>query len=547
MKQLIAVILLCAGSSLFISPAVAEPGEGTGAPAVTVLLINDVYRLDYLAGVRTLRRQLEGQHGEVLLLHAGDFLFPSLLSRRYEGAQMIDLMNRLDGDPDAHDPLMFATFGNHEFDKSGLGDHQLLVDRIGESQFQWVSSNIRFKTDDQGVALVHGENLYPHRLIDLDGVRVGLFGITIDQNHPAYVDRFDDYVETSRAMTSLLRQQGAELVIALTHLTMDLDKELLGRLGDAGPDIIFGGHEHVRQSAEIYGRLVIKADSDAYSAAVARITPRENAPPLVEHRFQIIPGQIDFDPAVADRASYWQAKFQDAYCKEGGLVGDCLEDVIGRTQVELVAEELTIRRFATNLGDWVADLALAAFSDQGAQISFINSGSLRLNHNIAAGSEITRKTLDELFAYANELVLIRITGAQLKQILARSIEDWTGNGHWLQIAGFEFRLHPERQILDRVRLITPDGPRMVEPDDQILAVTNRYLIDDKGDQDGYLMIGPDLILDPQSPRPMLRDLVISALKDAEPQGIAPVEDGRICNAQYMDETCGRAGGNTSGR
>ena len=33
---------------------------------------------------------------------------------------MVDALNRLDGDGEAHDPYFVATFGNHEFDKGGL-------------------------------------------------------------------------------------------------------------------------------------------------------------------------------------------------------------------------------------------------------------------------------------------------------------------------------------------------------------------------------------------------------------------------------------------
>ena len=515
---------------------VPASGQGGFAP-VTLLSINDVYRLDHLAGVRTLRRQLEARHGQVLLLHAGDFLFPSLLSRRYQGRQMIDLMNRLDGDPEAWDPWMFVTFGNHEFDLGALEDRKPLNARMSESQFAWVTSNIVFARDSEGQPVVGGEALQAWRLIDLQGTRIGLFGLTIANRHPAYVERFADYMETARAMSAQLRQAGADLVIALTHLTMELDHNLLEQLGDAGPDLILGGHEHHRQVARVGERLVIKADADAASVAVVRILPRPGAPPLIKHRFQEIPGQLAGDPEVAARAAWWEARFEDDYCTEQQLGPACLSTPIGRTQIELVAEELTIRRFATNLGDWVADQALAAFREQGAQIAFINAGSLRLNRNLPAGHRITRKTLDELFTYPNRLALIRLTGAQLRQVIAHAVEDWTGSGHWLQISGFRFRQDPSREKAGGLRLVTPDGERPVRDDESILAVTSRYLIDDQGDQDGYRMLGPGMRVHPEGPELRLRDLVVAALQAAEPEGIAPVEDGRICNLSFPDETC----------
>src|SRR5262245_24700514 len=70
------------------------------APRFAILAINDVYRIGGLdngtrgglARVRAARAALEERHnGAVLMLHAGDIIFPSLLSRLYEGEQMIDV------------------------------------------------------------------------------------------------------------------------------------------------------------------------------------------------------------------------------------------------------------------------------------------------------------------------------------------------------------------------------------------------------------------------------------------------------------------------
>ena len=91
----------------------------------------------------------------------------------------------------------------------------------------------------------------------------------------------------------------------------------------------------------------------------------------------------------------------------------------------LVAEELEIRRFETNLGNFVADQALAAFAERGAQIAFVNSGSLRLNQDLPAGTRLTQSHLLDLFAYPSPLVLIRLDGATLQRIAERSIQQWS--------------------------------------------------------------------------------------------------------------------------
>src|SRR6185436_16056655 len=111
-----------------------------------ILQINDVYKIEGLEGgqsgglarVRTLRKHLESDGTPVFVLHAGDALYPSVMSKYLEAKPMVDILNRLDGDPNKFDPNLIITFGNHEFDKS---DAKILLARLKESQFEWVSTN----------------------------------------------------------------------------------------------------------------------------------------------------------------------------------------------------------------------------------------------------------------------------------------------------------------------------------------------------------------------------------------------------------------------
>lgn len=525
--KFILTLLLFAPSAF--SSTVSEAG---GDDKLTVLLVNDIYRLDHLPAVRTLRMQLQEQYGPVLLLHAGDFLFPSLLSRKFKGRHMIDIMNQLDGDAVANDPYMLVTFGNHEFEKHRLKQAEILQQRLEESQFDWVSSNIQFKLNGKGVPLVGADNLLSWKIVTINGFRIGVFALTTDSKHPRYVAHFDDPVETARKMTASLRAEGVDLVIALTHLTMAEDKLILDTLKDVGPDIILGGHEHNQQVAKVHDRLVIKADADALSAAVVRIAPQQGRLASVDYHFQALAGVIQADETIAKRVANWEKRYEKEHCESSNLAKNCLQEIVGHTQVELVAEELAIRRFETNFGNWIADQALEHFNNQGARIAFVNSGSLRLNHNIPAAGTISRKTINKLFAYPNHMVVIRINGALLQQIVDRAIQEWSGNGHWLQISGFSFRHNPETNRAEQLAVMTSEGPRLVRPGDEITAVTNFYLVDQKGDQDGYRMLNRDMIIDKSLFRPKLRDIVIRSLQAAEPEGIAPEIDGRIRNLLY---------------
>src|SRR5215212_4802807 len=114
-----------------------------------ILQLNDVYKIEGLEGgqsgglarVRTLRKHLESDGTPVLVLHAGDALYPSVMSKYLEAKPMVEVMNLLDGDAAKYDQNLIATFGNHEFDKS---DPSILLARLQESQFQWVSTNSEY-------------------------------------------------------------------------------------------------------------------------------------------------------------------------------------------------------------------------------------------------------------------------------------------------------------------------------------------------------------------------------------------------------------------
>ena len=169
------------GASLLVLLGLAGCASSppSGAPAsersITILTMNDVYRIEGLddgkvgglARLRTLRAELEASApGRVLLLHGGDVIFPSLLSREYQGKQMIDVMNLLDGDatPGRIDERMLVVFGNHEFDAESCAAPPHLQARVAESDFLWLSSNVAPSRCPDGHPRVTGVNVLHARV-----------------------------------------------------------------------------------------------------------------------------------------------------------------------------------------------------------------------------------------------------------------------------------------------------------------------------------------------------------------------------------------------
>jgi len=520
--------------AFFSSQALVFSAEPIGGEVV-VLAVNDVYRIEGVRGgqqgglalVRALRQELEKENSGVLFLHAGDFLFPSLLSEWTEGAHMIEMMNALDGAPGVFDPHMFVVFGNHEFDKSERKHAALLQARIDQSEFHWLGSNIRF-TQKEGKPSVDSEKVQVSRIIKSGGIRVGIFGLTTDRNPAntiAYVDEFLNPVQVAEEQTTLLRAQGADVVIGLTHLALEKDREILETLGERGPDLIIGGHEHQRHHVEIDGRWILKADADARTATVLRIRMIREKPFIsLGYRF-LDRKHLQPEPKMQEKVDRIVQNHEEWFCSHNHEVGDCLQQAVGRTAVPLNGEELVIRRYETNLGNWIADQVLAAAPD--ADIAFINSGALRVNQTIPPGP-ITRRHIEELLFYDSALVRAELTHQELDAVLERSTEDWVGQGHWLQISGMAFKHDPRNPEGHRVNAIQlfRNGKMSELPDRPLQIVTNKFLME--GGDDYHMLKKLKWV----SVAGSLKRRIRSILADS-PDPLAPGVDGRICNVTEL--------------
>jgi 2',3'-cyclic-nucleotide 2'-phosphodiesterase (5'-nucleotidase family) len=246
------------GGALVLLVGCLAPGAKPPEPLnpVRFLLINDVYVADTmtdgrggLARVATVRTRLADQ-GPILFVLAGDLLSPSLLSKYYGGRQMVEAMNAA--------KLDFATFGNHEFELP----RDTLVARIAESNFHWISSNCT-QTDGSPFPKV-----MPWDTLRVSGHLVGLFGLTLQGDYRSYV-RCADPDSVAHAVIETLGQLKADLIVGLTHQSIEADRGLLA--SEPTLDLILGGHEHEAHDSVVTSRHVLKADANARSAQFATL------------------------------------------------------------------------------------------------------------------------------------------------------------------------------------------------------------------------------------------------------------------------------------
>jgi 2',3'-cyclic-nucleotide 2'-phosphodiesterase (5'-nucleotidase family) len=542
----------------------------------------------------TLNREIrEREGGSILLLHAGDFLFPSLLSREYPGEQipevlrervlgeqMIAVLNCLAGTRPCDnskenatlDKNMIVVFGNHEFEETScVSGASNLRQNIENSRFIWLQTNIKF-ADCFGLSRRTTERLQNDMLVAVGGIKIGIFGITTAITKPDYVRSFDTPVKTARDLSASLRnEKKADIVIALTHLDKAQDKEILRVLHNEGPDLIVGGHDHEKMALSEEWKTVVnaasgalvakverteqrhvyKADADARTASIITITVSDDSGIAIHHQSVKLNNEIEPDRNVTDEVNRWLKKHESELCmrlpqeesKEQD-VENCLRKELAEIQTtDLVGEEAKIRSSETSLGNWVTDLMRKAC---GAEVAFINSGSLRLNQDLEAGLMIRRRHVEELFAYPTPLRLVKITGGDLQKVVAHGVQEWPGSGRWLQVSGFAFRhkhddLQTDPAKKDQVTdltLLTPKGRRPVSESEAIRAVTSDFLL---GGGDGYEMLKKaqregDCAVEVSDNRKSndLKAIVLQALRT---NITPPKAEGRICQDWKSGPEC----------
>jgi 2',3'-cyclic-nucleotide 2'-phosphodiesterase (5'-nucleotidase family) len=442
-----AIALLAAGCSA--SPRPARP-LAPAAAGFTILQINDTYKIEGLrAGaeggmsrVRTLRRQLEGEGRPVLVLHAGDFIFPSVMSKYLAGAPMIDALNLLDGGP-AFDPLLFVVPGNHEFDNP---DPQVLYDRIAQSSFGWISSNVRVAAGAQAAATdpagfrplsARFPNVSDHRVVELGGIRVGIFGLTLDDQRRPWIDYGYD-VETRRATLSRvldeLDAEGAEFVVALTHQELGEDEWLAREYGDR-IDWIVGGHEHVAQRRSIGSTTITKADADAKSAYRIDVRRAGNGGEEWAATASLVPldATVPVDPDMVGEVASSLVTLERTVAEK---TGRRLLEVVATTEHLLEGTEPAIRGRETALGDLLCDILRERFD---VDLAFVNGGAIRVNDDVPAGGDLRVYELEGIFYYDDKPVLLELTGRDLLGLLEKSVSQAAlGHGRFLQVAGVRF-------------------------------------------------------------------------------------------------------------
>jgi 5'-nucleotidase len=472
-------------------------------------------------------KQLRAANPNTIFAAGGDMIgastFESFIQR---DKPTIDVLNEAG--------LDVSAAGNHEFD----GGYNDLVNRVmkpasaanpeGGAEWQYLAANVRKKSD--GTPALPDVEASPGTsdgatwmTTTTDGVDVGFVG-AVTEDLPSLVSpsgiadlQVTSIIDETNKAADALKAAGADVVVLLVHegapttkledaSTNDNAFSRIVKGVDSDVNAIVSGHTHLAYNHFIGGRPVVSAGQ--YGANLNQLvftvdTDPDGNPATDDSTVTIDPSKQKILPMFGpdpDGSSGPKATpplypvdgptkdlVDQAFTKANELGAKVLGKVGGAFNRAKLADGSENRGGESTLGNLVAEVQRWATESPltgAAQIAFMNPGGLRADMTGAAGgypANLTYKQAAVVQPFANTLVNMKMTGAQIKTVLEQQWQrDDKGNvpqRPFLRLGtskGFFATYDPAKPEGNRVTSMTLNG-KAIEPTTSYSVTVNSFL------------------------------------------------------------------------
>ncbi|KAL2264209.1 hypothetical protein VTK26DRAFT_485 [Humicola hyalothermophila] len=442
-------------------------------PDLRILHYNDVYHLDpssaepvggvarfvtVCKGYREAER-FKGQP-ELVTLFSGDCFNPSLESSITKGSHMVPLLNSIGTD--------CAAVGNHDLDFGVMQFRHL----TSKCNFPWLLANVLDPALGEDVPL--GNAKKTHMLTASNGLKIGILGLgerewleTINALPPNIIYR--SATEVARELVPQLRAEGADLVIALTHMREPNDNKLAANLGGE-IDLILGGHDHFYAHSLINGTHVLRSGSDFKQLSYLEV---RRAPADSGRRWDVDIWRRDVVRAIAEDGP--TVALVD---KLTAKLRKSLEKPIGWTAAPLDSRFTTVRLRESNLANFVCDIMRHHYA---ADCALMAAGTIRGDQVYAPGP-VRVKDVTDCFPFEDPVVVIRASGRAIWDALENGVSLYPAlEGRFPQVSNIRFEFDPSRPPGSRI-VWAEIGAAPLDHDRLYNLATRGYMVRGK---DGY--------------------------------------------------------------
>ena len=497
---LLALLLIC---SLCVIPADAAPPANTA----TILFTHDLHshflpqpaedggESGGYARLKTAIDRERATYPDALLLDGGDFSIGSLVQTLYttEAAEL-RTMGAMGYDA--------ATLGNHEFDHTGVGFARMLnaAADSGDPLPALLEANYRPSADNPDKDFIQQAmdhyGVQETMLLERGGITYGIFGLMgVDSDDCAPTSGFalEDAAQSAERCVASLKEQGAELIICLSHSGTNGEAKLsedekLAKAVD-GIDVIISGHTHTTLTEPIVVNGTYIVSCGPYCRNLGSITLRkyeDGSKELLDYHLTPIDETLPDDPDIAAMVETWKNKVGDTYLSRYGLTYD---EVLTTTSFDLDTPVSGVQE-NNGLGSLVADAfrwaarTLTAEPYEGHTVAVTADGVLRAP--LRTGEITTSQAFDVLSMGVGAdgtsgfpLVAVYLTGKELKSVaeVDASVTPIMPVAQ-LYVSGARYSFNTNRMFFNRVYdacLLAGDGTEQEIADDQLYrVVTGMY-------------------------------------------------------------------------
>ena len=404
-------------------------------------------------------------NNNALLLNAGDVVHGTTFATISRGESVIDVMNKMGFD------AMVA--GNHDFN---YGYEQL------------IALNNRANLPILAANVIDDNSQYPiidsDKIVDLNGVKVGIFGLATDETKtksaPANTEglTFVNSEETAKAEVDKLKNQGADIIVCLSHLGVDKESQTTSESIASkvdGIDVIIDGHSHTKlENGEFVGESLI-AQTESYGHYIGEVSIE------LDKDNKIISKNAKLNPYNKTRYLNANKSVKEEIKKVTDKNDLVLKEKVGQTNIKLEGSREKVRSEETNLGNFIADAMLKI---TGADLAITNGGSIR--DSIDEG-EITKEDVLNVFPFTNYAVTIKVPGSVIRRALEHGLADTPNTaGKFPQTSGMNIKYDTSKSAGNKIVEITINGEPLDDNKKYTLA-TNDFL---STGGDGYEMFKP---------------------------------------------------------
>ncbi|KAK6503666.1 hypothetical protein TWF481_008669 [Arthrobotrys musiformis] len=458
-------------------------------PDVRLVHFNDVYNIGassrepvggaarFISLVKHYRdaEEFKDQPG-LLVFFSGDAYNPSLESTVTKGKHMPPILNAIGIDA--------ACAGNHDFDYSPEN-----FAHLGKlCNFPWLTANLFL--DGRPI----GDCQPTTMLTTTDGIKIGVIGLveeewiaTVNSIPPNVVWR--DAATVAKELVPKLREEGAEMVICVSHAREPNDIKLAKELPEGLIDIILGGHDHHYAHEIVNGVTILRSGTDfknlSYLTARRKVTGKGWDFDVLKRD---ITSGIKEDPDAAKIVN-----------DQTGALKAKMEKPIGITSVPLDSRFTVVRTKESNVGNFSCDVMRYFYNTDCALMA---SGTIRGDVIYEPGI-IRIKDLLDCFPFQDPCVVIKISGEKILGALENAFCKVPAlEGRFPQVSGMRIVYDPDAEPFKRVVSVSmgcAQDPKHYEPlvKDKLYTMATRDYMQ-RGKEGNEMMADCEVIVNSES-------------------------------------------------